>query len=217
VCGDGVLDPGEECDPPDGPEICDNMLDDDANGLIDCEDPFCEAFNTSNPFCGGLCMEGACLVVRRDPAVIKVPRDGKIGYFRMHGRVDLDGRSVDPVGQGFGISLSNSQGQFWSASLGPGDMVPQGRGNRRFRYRDRAARDTGGGDRSGLYKVSTRFRRVNRADAYTFTIQAYSDNFALATEALMITQLYGVGGVAILTAEWKKTGRGWRLLNVHLK
>ena len=53
TCGDGTLDPGEGCD--DGnrqsgdgcsaqctlEEICDNGVDDDSDGLIDCRDPDC--------------------------------------------------------------------------------------------------------------------------------------------------------------------------------
>ncbi len=47
-CGDGILDPddGEECDPPLVPpdEICDDDIDNDADGLVDCEDPDCPSF-----------------------------------------------------------------------------------------------------------------------------------------------------------------------------
>ena len=47
-CGDGFTDPnkGEQCDPPLIPpdELCDNDIDDDGDGLVDCEDPDCPAF-----------------------------------------------------------------------------------------------------------------------------------------------------------------------------
>lgn len=50
VCGDGIVSIGEECDPPDGTYCgadcqiiqesqCQNLLDDDGDGLVDCEDP----------------------------------------------------------------------------------------------------------------------------------------------------------------------------------
>ena len=53
VCGDGNVEGGEECDGPTdgapcnadctlGEQVCDDMLDNDGNGLIDCEDPKCQ-------------------------------------------------------------------------------------------------------------------------------------------------------------------------------
>jgi cysteine-rich repeat protein len=67
ICGDGALDPGEECD--DGNDtdgdgcsssctieptetICDDRIDEDGDGLVDCADPDCE----NDPFC--LCGNG---------------------------------------------------------------------------------------------------------------------------------------------------------------
>jgi len=51
MCGNNVVEMGEDCDPPDGvmcgpnckflPEICNDGVDNDNNGLIDCEDPAC--------------------------------------------------------------------------------------------------------------------------------------------------------------------------------
>lgn len=59
VCGDGIIDPGEQCDPP-SPGTCDmncqtipeagnctDGIDNDGNGEIDCEDPAC----TDDPSC----------------------------------------------------------------------------------------------------------------------------------------------------------------------
>lgn len=63
VCGDGVVQGAEVCDPPDGvtcgpdcqpmPEVCGDMIDNDGNGLTDCEDDVCAA----DPSCpnAGLC------------------------------------------------------------------------------------------------------------------------------------------------------------------
>ncbi|RMD83039.1 MAG: hypothetical protein D6815_07665, partial [Candidatus Dadabacteria bacterium] len=41
-CGDGVVDGGETCEL--GAEVCNNMVDDDGDGLIDCEDLDCPSF-----------------------------------------------------------------------------------------------------------------------------------------------------------------------------
>ncbi len=50
VCGDGVCDPGEDqfncpedCGSPPEAEICDDGIDNDEDGLIDCDDPDCSA------------------------------------------------------------------------------------------------------------------------------------------------------------------------------
>jgi len=47
-CGDSVIDPseGEQCDPPlvSPNEVCNDNLDNDADGLVDCDDPDCPAF-----------------------------------------------------------------------------------------------------------------------------------------------------------------------------
>ena len=45
-CGNGIVDPPEECDPPllDSNELCDDNIDNDADGLVDCDDPDCPAF-----------------------------------------------------------------------------------------------------------------------------------------------------------------------------
>ena len=64
VCGDGNCDPGEDpcncpadCGPPPA-EICDNGVDDDCDGLIDCEDGDC-AGDSACPTCGdGNCDPG---------------------------------------------------------------------------------------------------------------------------------------------------------------
>ncbi|TFH20377.1 MAG: DUF4215 domain-containing protein, partial [Myxococcales bacterium] len=120
VCGDGIVDDqfGEGCDPPDdGPEICDNGIDDDADNDVDCEDTDCEGFTTVTPFCGVSCMEGVCKQVLRDPATITLPRNGKPGSFKIHAHVDVTDQNLDPTLVGFGISVRNSQGDVWSSTL----------------------------------------------------------------------------------------------------
>lgn len=62
ACGDGLVDPGEACDPPDGTfcnalcntmgEICDDGVDNDQNGLLDCAEPACAA---DTFVCPGIC------------------------------------------------------------------------------------------------------------------------------------------------------------------
>jgi hypothetical protein len=65
VCGDGILGGDEQCDPPDGvtcnstclfilpPEdSCGNLIDEDSDGLYDCQDPDCQALASCQPGSG---------------------------------------------------------------------------------------------------------------------------------------------------------------------
>lgn len=78
ICGDGICSPGEDrcgcpsdCGSP-GPEICDNGIDDDCDGSIDCGDSDCaaaaaclcldknQACVSSSECCSGRCRNGKC-------------------------------------------------------------------------------------------------------------------------------------------------------------
>src|SRR5205085_2036315 len=72
ACGDGVVQTacGEECDPGDH-EICDNFIDDDGDGKIDCADEDCEqGVATCDVDC---VLRQSCVVLSRDPAIISFP------------------------------------------------------------------------------------------------------------------------------------------------
>jgi hypothetical protein len=87
VCGNGILENVEECDPPDGvtcdancdfagpPETnCSDLLDDNYDGLTDCEDPTCKALPTCTPGAtpvGGVCSASSdCQANNTDPVCI---------------------------------------------------------------------------------------------------------------------------------------------------
>lgn len=73
-CGNSVIDPGEECDPPNG-EICNNLDDDDGDMLVDCADPDCEPLSQES--CGADCMlVEPCQPIEKDPARIRFDDDG---------------------------------------------------------------------------------------------------------------------------------------------
>jgi cysteine-rich repeat protein len=72
-CGDGVVDPGEECDDGNGDSgdgcspacliegvetACDDGLDNDLDGLVDCADPDCAQDPACEPVCGTGIVEG---------------------------------------------------------------------------------------------------------------------------------------------------------------
>jgi len=87
ICGNGILEGFEECDPPDGvtcdaycyfaapPETsCSDLLDDDYDGLRDCEDPTCKALPICTPGAtpvGGVCSASSdCQANNTDPVCI---------------------------------------------------------------------------------------------------------------------------------------------------
>ncbi|MBK8259262.1 MAG: DNRLRE domain-containing protein [Polyangiaceae bacterium] len=87
VCGDGQVTGNETCDPPDGvtcdanchvilpPEAqCNNLVDEDADGLWDCQDPDCQALGVCTPgttATGGACTsQNGCAATGNDPFCI---------------------------------------------------------------------------------------------------------------------------------------------------
>jgi hypothetical protein len=142
--------------------------------------------------------------------IIRLRANG-IDRFTFHGRVKLDppslGGPLDPVAAGFGIELLNEFGTIYSASLAPGDLVA--RPNFYYRFTDPSARD-GTGLRSGLYQVTTRFRKYRDGWYYTVYVIAFAD-LSAATEPYMTVVFSRIDGSAALSAEWLPTRSGWRL------
>jgi hypothetical protein len=224
-CGNGVLDPGELCDPPSPPsahagEDCSNRIDDNGNGLVDCGDPACSG-ESAAPFCSGTCQPGSCLPIKRDPVLLQFgePND----FFSIHGRVDAEEMSFDPTQVNFEIMIANRFGTVLSAICDGSQLQPSGR--LRWFTKDKSARFAEGG---GMYRCSLRFRRVLREPSYTFKIRYYGDFSAANPNAPgnpgvdelqeMQTLVYGVGqgNVGFLRANWKPTGKGWQLRLSHL-
>jgi len=67
ACGNCTLDPGEQCDPP-NPEICNNLVDDDGDGKLNCDDTDCTPGRTckhaGNPTINALVSGLACAASR---------------------------------------------------------------------------------------------------------------------------------------------------------
>jgi len=62
------------------PEICDNGIDDNDNGLVDCEDPQCDGFVDGATSCGvGACAATGNLVCQTPRAIaLKLPRSNNL-------------------------------------------------------------------------------------------------------------------------------------------
>ena len=193
-CGNGILDRGEQCDDgnvADGDgcsatcrlqEICLDLVDNDGNGLIDCDDPAC-----------------SCLPIKKDPATIWF-RSGKPGVLSLHGRI-MPLTPIDPVADGLGIIVTNTNGVVFRGRLLPGDLK---RVRNRFTFGDRAAA-AGNGRRGGIQKIVLSKDRAR----YRLTLRAFGDLDA-ATVPVMTVQIV-IGDDAFFSkGEWWRTKRGWK-------
>ena len=206
VCGDGVVEGGEQCDPPSA-EICNDLTDNDGDTLSDCLDPDCAG---DLPTCGPDCLEvPRAKDILKDPAVVRFRDDPKRDFWKIHGKVAIDPGAVDPVEDGFGISLANECGTIFSAELFPGDLIERRAGS--YFFIDREAKD-GVPLRSGLYRVRVRIRETRGQLFYHFNVKAYGD-FSAADKPFMATQLTGVDSTACLAREWDQKAKGWILKN----
>ncbi len=205
-CGNGQVDPGEDCDPPSS-ETCNNLDDDDGDGLIDCHDPDCSDIDEDT--CSAECtVVGPCQTIKRDPAIIEL-NGGGLDFFSIHGRVDALANEFDPTLTPFTLAILNDNGIVHTATLPAGELKQASK--RRWFFKDFSARDLGEDSQfDGVYKVATRFRRVCGQPSYTFKWRIYAD-LSEATESKMTVQVYGVDELGSVTANWTQMPSGWLL------
>jgi len=212
VCGDSEITGEEICDPPamaGSYEDCDNLVDDDGDGAIDCRDTDCKP-NAREPICDENCeLDDTCEVFIRDPARIVFNPKGGPDEIYLHGRIPMRGE-FRRVSRGVVFALSNQFGPIYRATLGPDDMRGAV-GGRHFRFRDRDAELLGNASaRTGLSWVRFRTRKFGGESFIVFTIRAYAD-LSAANHFMMTTQLSAGPEVGYLTTEWTATPRGWVL------
>ncbi len=212
LCGNGVLDPGEECEPPTA-EVCNNGLDDNGNVDIDCADALCAEPGFAS--CDANCMEAApCVPILNDPARIRAgdseARSGpRRGSLSIHGRF-IPTTDADPRTEGLRFLLTNAHGDIYRANLLPGDMkAKESHEKARWNFKDKQAK-RGVSLRDGLYKVSVRRKLVYGFVNYSFRIQAYGD-MSRALLPRMTTQVYIGDDVGYLTADWSGEEGNWKL------
>ncbi|HJQ85191.1 MAG TPA: hypothetical protein VKA21_13995 [Candidatus Binatia bacterium] len=174
---------------------CNDMVDNDCDGPIDCQDPDCAGI-------------APCPRIRKDPTIIRFghPGTGR-DVMTSHGKIALP--FVDMTAVDVSWLVSNRRGEIFRATVPAGAFRP-GAGFRTYRYRDGGVR---AGDRhAGIY--SARLRRLRDGSGYSYNVQAYGD-LSRATDADMTIQIYVGDQVFIMSATWLPMPGGWRAPKDH--
>ena len=219
LCGNDVVDVecGEQCDEePVVGEICNNDIDDDGDGFIDCADADCLLIPF--PVCTNDCkLVPPCTPLRNDPALIAfTPDSGDAaatsdepagtpkGLFSFHARL-FPTTPLDLVKERFLVTLSNANGEIYRAELAPSMLRAKGK-RYRFFAEDRALV----AEQGGIAKLSVQRKYYGDELGYAFRVQAYGD-FTRATLATMTTQAYFGDDVGYVTATWTGEPGRWVL------
>ena len=209
-CGNGVIDPGENCEPPND-EDCNNGMDDDGDGRADCRDFDSCADSTFQGIetCGTDCrIDMPCARIRRDPAFLTFGKNGGPDRLRIHGRFQLSS-TVDPLAEGLAFSLVNDSGEIYRGSLAPGDLKSAGP---RFFFKDATAKHNGIGIRDGISSVRLKVIEFEGEPYLSFVVIVYGD-LSEAREALMTSQIVVGNDAGYLRAQWILLKNGWKLLD----
>jgi hypothetical protein len=174
------------------PEICDNMIDDDCDGLIDCLDVM-----GPDPDCL------PCPPFKKDPTDIRyLP-----GLDRLRSKGVLETIPVDLSKVDVGLLLTNPSQVLYQFEM-PGSALTASANGRIFRFRNLAARTTG-----GVYEIKIKAQKDG--SAYSVSTISYAD-LSAAMDPRMRIQFY-LGKVVFLSIDtpWKQLPTGWRAPKDH--
>lgn len=109
---------------------------------------------------------------------------------------------IDPVVTGMTVVLSNLNGTILSVAVPPGGFVEK-MGGRKFVYKDKAAKASG-----GIF-TATLQERSDSVGGYIVSVKAYGD-LSAATLADMTTQIVIGTSPFFDNSTWEQTSRGWK-------
>jgi len=202
-CGDGVVACGEECDDGNtvsgdgcsstchietsGNEVCSDLIDNDADGKIDCDDSNCNCPPLVN---GGVPARTSRLIVKRGLDLIKL--QGSI-----HPTT-----SFDPPSEKFGLLITNANGRVYSAVVTPGQIQRVGDGQ--WVYRNRAAQLSG-----GIFLLKLRQASGGAGTVLRFSLVATGE-LTGATLPAMTTEIVVGDDVAANKMSWTQLKTGFK-------
>jgi hypothetical protein len=228
-CGNGFLDPGEQCDPP-GSLTCPSGITGGGNVPCNpnctCPPPCSPTPENTSPACSDTidndcdgfvdCADSDCTgtqpcpPARKDPTIITFFP----GLDTLRGHAKLAMAPMDLTTEPVGILLTQPGTTIYSGTLPAGALAPNAKGTS-VAYSNVAARTNG-----GVYSVKI---KQNRDGSYTFRFKSYAD-LSAATDAHMRLQFY-IGndpntagdGRLFITSDlpWRQTPHGWRAPKDH--
>ena len=179
---------------------CGDMIDNDCDGLADCQDPECAGLFTCPP-------------ARKDPTSIVFGRNGKLDRLKGHAKLTMAATDIEalPVG----ILLGDLNGVIYRDALPAGALDASPKGTF-YKFRNSAARSTG-----GMYDLKIKYN----GESYTFGFTSYGHGLEQrATDSHMRLQFYvgtdanaAADGRVFITIDtpWSKTPNGWRAPKDH--
>lgn len=225
-CGDGIIQAGEQCEPPGGGEICNNAIDDDGDGLVDCADNDCQASGNGNGMsCTANCQyQNACSCIVKDPATLNFKNKGAPDQLKIHGRLPVDA-AIDLTGAVMRFAVYNGSDAVFSQTVDASAEASQIklRYNRdgvatALMYKPAAKPKTG----PGISKLNVALKWHKGQPFYAFNLTVHRHNLSThasdASEGRFLTLMHLNDEPFYLHTEWTpkfKRGvvSGWKLQN----
>lgn len=218
-CGNGIVEAGEECDPP-GAEVCINFADDDGDGLVDCQDPDCLAAGDA-VLCGPGCRAvPACQPLLDDPAKIKFRLPGRLDMLKLYARA-APTRELDVFNNPVGFMLGNNHGIVYSSPWVWGNEMKYNPDLTKFVYR--APGD--GTPKVRLLKIKEFFNSITGLNEYFFKIKLEADLqlanpigsvYGEADLCQMFSQFVVGDAPFYINACWARRSHGWYLSDMFM-
>lgn len=220
VCGNGVLEAGEECDA--GAAACTYLSTAPEAPMIDCRNAQCTQPGTGADYaCTDRCLlTPACRPLLRDPAKI---------IFRTRPKLDsvvVDGRTVplttmDPANEAVALSVSNAFGTIYQEILPLGKFIP----NLKLTTWKYVLKRTGF-PMIYNFKITKKFNRLTGNTEFTLKAKAEA-NGDVANPAVMVghtldelktmtIEMIVGDDVFYNTADWARKTNGWYLADKFL-
>lgn len=217
VCGNSVVEAGEECDPPEA-EDCANFADDDGDGLVDCQDSDCLAEEVGAMFvCGPGCTAApVCAPLLDDPAKVKF-RASRLDKLFLYGRAAPQ-KELDILNNAIGFMIGNHLGIAYSSPWIWGYEMALNRKGDVFTYKQKAT----GLQAVRLLKIRKFRNYATGLFEYYFKIKADADLVLLdplaagqshtEEELSMMYSQFVVGDAPLyINAQWERKRYGWYL------